>query len=144
MSQQCSPPGGPLLMSGMPNSVWLNAHFRLIHSWFAKAMFHARESLIIWKDLCGHRAKMTKRISQEIPLKNVSASASTVSVFILKNRRFKFWSDLISMERWDTWKSLPKLNQAPRFTASASLIFFLLKQLMGNEGHLMESFQRMI
>lgn len=44
----------------------------------------------------------------------------------------------------DVGDTLPKLNQAPRFTASASLIFFLLKQLMGNEGPLMKSFQRMI
>lgn len=86
-------------MSGMPNSVLLTAHFWLNYSWFAKAMFHARESLIIWKDMCGHGAKMTKRISQEIPLKNSNVSASTVSVFNLKNRRFKFWSDLISKER---------------------------------------------
>lgn len=86
-------------MSGMPKTVLLTAHFQLIHSWFAKAMFHTTESLIIWKDLCGHRAKMTKRISQEIPLKNSIASASTVSVFNLKNMKFKFWSVLILKER---------------------------------------------
>lgn len=85
-------------MSGMPNSVLLTTHFQLIHSWFAKEMFHTKESLIIWKDLCGHGVEMTKRFSQEIALKDSISLASTVSVFNLKES-FKFWSDLISKER---------------------------------------------
>lgn len=77
-------------MSGMPNSVLLTTHFRLIHSWFAKAMFHTKESLIIWKDLCGHQVKMKKRFSQEIPLKDSISLASTVLIFNRKKESFTF------------------------------------------------------
>jgi len=71
----------------MPNSVLLTTHFRLIHSRFAKAMIHSEESLIIWKDLCGHQVKMKKKkkkFSQEIALKVSISLASTVSERIVR------------------------------------------------------------
>lgn len=77
-------------MSTMPNSVLLAARFCLICSWFAKAMFHAKESSIIWKKSVRIQSGNDKRDFSRDFLRSDFFPA-----FHLKNVRFIFRCDPI-------------------------------------------------